>query len=601
MMQAQLPSGLAALMPQRAPRSMPQSMPQIPPDLLALMQQTQTLKQVSQPVVPETGQPTVAAQAAEAAEQMVQPQDNSPPGMEELMPGVQQRAMEMAQAAQPATQGDIQRAMAQRNPMQGGIGGLPGDVAEQGMAEGGVVGYAGPDGSTVEVDETKLPISERFKRDMRRLYEKIETDYMKRAGATPEQIAQKLGTAAPVPQPSTAVPDYTQDLGTPMPTPAKASPAPAPAPAERKKAASKPTAAPAMSLPSPDTRESTAVNPSESAVQFALARGDIKALGERLSKPTLETPEQQAYRKAQEEQYQRGIAGIATQRQRFEDAENARREALKGQGMENLISFLTRSGGAGSLFGGLAQASRGMEPIIAAQRAAEQAANEKKIQYFDLLDQRKETVEGLKLAALKGDADRVAAETARLRAVDAEIAKLQIGLGEKQAGQLLTGEQAMGRTQAEIDARSVEAAERRKHEIELEKMRRVTAQMKPKEQEYIEQAKRLKLSELTGGKPGTATPAQELEALQYALNTVKGAGRAESVEAQDRRTAMRALTDWEKETGSRLRMMNSKNPEVYANAKKEEIERIKRVFGIDLSVSPTTGGAVDTNNPLLKK
>jgi hypothetical protein len=253
--------------------------------------------------------------------------------------------------------------------------------------------------------------------------------------------------------------------------PSRVKKAPAPAPVDRKKPAVTQGAAPAMSLPFPDTRESTAVNPSESAVNFALARGDLKDLRERLSKPTPETPEQQAYRKAQEEQYNRGIAAIDQQRQRFEAAARAGAEARKDQPMENLISRLARAGGAGSLFQGLSRAQLGMEPIIAAQRAAEQAANDKKIQYFDLLDQRKETVEGLKLAALKGDADRVAAETARLRAVDAEIAKLQIGLGEKQAGQQLTGEQAMARTQADIDARAREGEANRKNALQVEGIR----------------------------------------------------------------------------------------------------------------------------------
>jgi hypothetical protein len=422
----------------------------------------QALMQTAQMVTPERG-PTVAAKVAQAAQQKMQPQA-APPGIEALLPGAEVQAAQSAQAAQPATQGDLNRLrqmMAQAPQGQGIAAG-----ADVQMAEGGIVGYAGPDGSDVKLDETNLPVNERFKRELRRLYESTglaekRAAYLQRTGATPEQIAKKLGQEPPTP--ATPIPEGSdRRLNIPaggIVSPGMAVSAPAPAPAgPRKLSAATQDAAPAMALPFPDTRESTTVNPSESAVNFALARGDLKDLRERLSKPTPETPEQQAYRKAQEDQYNRGIAAIGAQRQRFEDAEAARKAGLSNQARENLISFMTRVGGAGSLFRGMGQASRGMEPIIAAQRAAEQAANDKRIQYFDLLDQRKETVEGLKLAALKGDADRVAAETARLRAVDAEIAKLGISLTEKQAGQQLTGEQAMERTQADIDARARENA-----------------------------------------------------------------------------------------------------------------------------------------------
>jgi hypothetical protein len=225
-----------------------------------------------------------------------------------------------------------------------------------------------------------------------------------------------------------------------------------------------------------------------------------------------------------------------------------------------------------------------MEPIIAAQRAAEQAANDKKIQYFDLLDQRKETVEGLKLAALKGDADRVAAETARLRAVDAEIAKLQIGLVEKQAGQQLTGEQAMARTQADIDARAREGELNRASNERLERIRRATANQ-PGETERIEAeyARR------------RAIDPKDADAYLERIERIKGAGRTEGIAAQNANRAVTALENWRKETGKNIRMMNPKNPEAYANAEKQEIARIKQVYGVDLSV-PSAGAPTTTKS-----
>jgi hypothetical protein len=111
----------------------------IDPSLAALLQ-------TAQMVTPDQT-PTVAAQVAQAAAQKLQPQA---PGIENLLPGVQQQAMNSAQAMQPVTRGELQQMQAQGQPtMQTGIGGLPGDIASQGMAEGGVVGYAGPEGSFV--------------------------------------------------------------------------------------------------------------------------------------------------------------------------------------------------------------------------------------------------------------------------------------------------------------------------------------------------------------------------------------------------------------------------------------------------------------------
>jgi hypothetical protein len=420
----------------------------------------QALLQTAQMVTPD-GNGTVAAQQAQAALQKMQPQA-APPGIEALLPGAEVQAAQSAQAAQPATQGDLNRLrqmMAQSAPSQmgSGVGGL-GDVR---MAEGGIVGYAGPDGSYVDPQFPRVyenyvePFTgkPRNDREEEELFGPMKTARQRAIEAAAEEL---LGPASKA-RLAAAEPSRVKKV---------------PTPADRKKRAPAPTPTPAPSAPIETMMDTRNIPmPSEARDLYEATQRRIEELGGRLSKSTPETPEQQAYRKAQEDQYNRGIAAIDQQRQRFEAAARAGAEARKDQPMENLISRLARAGGAGSLFQGLSRAQLGMEPIIAAQRAAEQAANDKKIQYFDLLDQRKETVEGLKLAALKGDADRVAAETARLRAVDAEIAKLQIGLGEKQAGQRLTGEQAMARTQADIDARAREGEANRKNALQVEGIR----------------------------------------------------------------------------------------------------------------------------------
>jgi len=445
----------------------------------------QALLQTAQMVDPNTRQRTVAGKVAQAAMERMQPQA-APPGIEALLPGAEVQAAQSAQAAQPATQGDLNRLrqmMAQSAQGQGIAAG-----ADVQMAEGGIVGYS--EGGTPRTygyapdyqDARRMGINlspydspEVRRQKLERLQKMREFDEQRKSfGEIPTEASvvkdQALQQAFSPQAQATRMRDVVPAGG--IVSPGMAAPAPAPAPADRKKRAPAPTPAPAPSAPIETMMDTRNIPmPSEARDLYEATQRRIEELGKRLSKPTPETPEQQAYRKAQEDQYNRGIAAIGTQRQRFEDAENARREALKGQGMENLISRLARVGGAGSLFQGLGRAQLGMEPIIAAQRAAEQAANDKKIQYFDLLDQRKETVEGLKLAALKGDADRVAAETARLRAVDAEIAKLQIGLGEKQAGQQLTGEQAMARTQADNEARAREGEANRKNALQVEGIR----------------------------------------------------------------------------------------------------------------------------------
>jgi hypothetical protein len=547
----------------------------------------QALMQTAQMVTPERG-PTVAAKVAQAAQQKMQPQA-APPGIEALLPGAGVQAAQSAQAAQPATQGDLNRLrqmMAQAPQGQGIAAG-----ADVQMAEGGVVGFAGdgefgssvPDPSAIAMDELHV---DKFNRQRKEEYERQvarnrayrqQQEILKQKAAEQQRMqfleANAPETAAAVrAQKAAAIPNIPEGsdrrLNIPaggIVSPGMAVSAPAPTPAgPRKLSAATQDAAPAMALPFPDTRESTTVNPSESAVNFALARGDLKDLRERLSKPTPETPEQQAYRKAQEDQYKRGIAAIGTQRQRFEDAEAARKAGLSNQARENLISFMTRVGGAGSLFRGMGQASRGMEPIIAAQRAAEQAANDKKIQYFDLLDQRKETVEGLKLAALKGDADRVAAETARLRAVDAEIAKLGISLTEKQAGQQHTGEQAMARTQAEISARAEES--------EKDRRARAALQSRPgPEQQMIERA----IKSLMDANPGMA--------YHEAYDKARGSGRG--MDLKETSVELRALKDEQQDLDKRLEsaMTDSQKKPIY-----EALDRIAQRRRELMGAAPTS-------------
>lgn len=375
-------------------------------------------------------------------------------------------AMKMAQMQQAIQQMAAKQAS---SPMASGIGALPGDVASrQGMAEGGVVGYSGKDDSAVEIDETKLPVSERFRRTIERALQR--RDALKRMMSPPAVNSALVPVATSAIEASPQTPVSMTPQQREVFSPPNVTQAPAPAPTERKKPA--PTSTPARTtIPDYllDTRD-IPPPPSESSVQAAEAERIARESAEQQRKPRVKTQEEIAADAEQRRLTETGLAALETQRQRFESADQARKAALKDQPMENLISRLTRVGGAGSLFRGLGQAQLGMEPIIAGQRAAEQTANEKKIQYFDLLDQRKDAVERFNLAWLQKNAEKAMAESARIRGIDADLAKTLTTLKSDQAKQLLTGEQAEKRTKMEIDARAIENEKARKATAALQSL-----------------------------------------------------------------------------------------------------------------------------------
>lgn len=75
------------------------------------------------------------------------------------------------------------------------------------------------------------------------------------------------------------------------------------------------------------------------------------------------------------------------------------------------------------------------------------------------------------------------------------------------------------------DIQAQEAAANRAHQTQLEQYRRQTQLMKPHEQLTIERLEKYKLNELTDGKPNTATPAQQAQALREAIQEARGGAR----------------------------------------------------------------------------
>jgi hypothetical protein len=138
---------------------------QIPSGLQALMQASQILQQEAAQTAPgpQGQQPTVASQVQQAASQQ----------MPQQMPNVQQvgqqagiAAQLMAQRQQQAQDPRAVAQMAAQMLQQQGVASLPTNMQ---FREGGIIGYAGPDGSSVELEdpEAGLSMAERAERQRR--------------------------------------------------------------------------------------------------------------------------------------------------------------------------------------------------------------------------------------------------------------------------------------------------------------------------------------------------------------------------------------------------------------------------------------------------
>ena len=454
----------------------------------------QALLQTAQMVTPEQG-PTVAAQVAQAAQQKMQ---SAPPGIEALLPGVQQQAAQSAQAAQPATQGDVnqlRQMMSQMAPQGQGISA----GADVRMAEGGIVGYAGPEGSDVELD-----VSGRIKKALRDWYERTERSYMERAGATPEMVAQKLGSAAPAPAeaPEASYSNESRIGLASKPVPVAVPPAPAPSAPRRvaPESAVKP-AETGIATMLPDTRESTAVNPSEAALLNAQMQGRLNDLRESLSRKPAESEAEKAYRAAAMAEYQRGLGGIDAARQRMTESQKKQKEM-------DFINYLSGMGGGRSLFAGMRQSGQALSQ-------AQQQREASRLAYEDKLEDRRNIVENLKLATLRQDAESASAWTKELRKNEVEISKLSIDLSKDRAGQLAIAERDREKTAA--TAREGELGRASQERIaELNRQAQAALRNLPgPEQQMIERA----IKSLQDANPGM--PYHE------AYDKVRGAGRPE--------------------------------------------------------------------------
>jgi hypothetical protein len=177
---------------------------QIPSGLQALMQAAQILQQQASPSAPgpQGQQPTVAKQVEQAAAQQAMP-DMQSVGQQagiagQMMAQRQQQQQQMAQDPQAVAQMAAQM-------LQRGIGGLPANMQ---FREGGIIGYAGPEGSDVRLQsipdrdpaqfESVGERAERQRREKGSIYDPFYgLPPEVRAALEADKAAQREGTASP--------------------------------------------------------------------------------------------------------------------------------------------------------------------------------------------------------------------------------------------------------------------------------------------------------------------------------------------------------------------------------------------------------------------
>lgn len=497
---------------------------QINKELAALMQLDSAEQAIKTLLSSGVAPGTVAAQKVQQTAALTQaaPQSQAaPPGIEALLPGVQQQAMMSAQAAQPATQGDVNQ-LRQMIAQQGqGVAQLPGSDVE--MAEGGIVGYNGQTSSFIS--NLSMEEIERMSPDMRKAYFKEMLARRNAPVPTPAApvtppaasirpgvgiagaLAKKLGplgllaelfttsdediallqkaeaernatpadsrprgqenyeTLPPVVPEDTAafMGQYANVRGQGRRGPLAEAPRP-PAPertAQRKPAAevTKPAETGLPALMGPPV-------PTGSERQF----GEAMAAQGRMEIPAERTAQQ--IRKQTEDYYRslgidpdfakQRMERIAAQERRDQEEAAARAALVKDRGIENLISRLSRVQGP-TLFSGLGAAQRGMEPIVAEQRASDERFRALMRERQREADRERAAVEDMQRALADGDIAK--AEKSRNDALAARNDKnaREAEIRAKYAPQLLQAETAA----LDRASREREGAESRKTQLQV--------------------------------------------------------------------------------------------------------------------------------------
>ena len=537
----------------------------IDPSLAALLQ-------TAQMVTPDQT-PTVAAQVAQAAQQKMQPQG--------IMQGMPQARQDYANAA-PSMMRNMQQQQMQQmvrqamQPQPAGIEGLPAPNM-QGMAEGGVVGFASrgyvnpefPEVyETTEADLYPERLRESAKRKQEEEERRKKLEFLETVGA-PQATQYREPT--PI-KPSVPAPQLTVGNAPPMApeaqrlmdrqrVPAPRPPAPAP----------RPPAPPAE--PQSGIAQLVAPTP-ESAMASArstLGLGDTSSL----------RAKEAAYLEALKAQPAKGQQGLAALQAQQSDLQRMYDKAEKESNINSVIQQLL---GRGEGPGGSARASMAFSEREDARRRTYgelQVANATK----------RDAIIDLQNARDAGNAKAALEAEQRIRQADLAIAKAE---GDW-AGHIATSQANVYGTQV----RSENEAANRANAIELERLRRATASMPGETERILAEFNRRKAKD----------PADAEQYLQN-IERIKGLGKPTDRAVLTYAQAAKIVDERLSEPQTAYALMN----EEVAAAKKEGRQprsrdqirealirrEVQMAGGGGPAASPTTGGTVDRNNPLLK-
>lgn len=526
----------------------------IDPALAALMQ-------TAQMVTPDQT-PTVAAQVAQAAQQKMQPQ-----GIAQGMP----QARQDFQAAMPSMMRNMQQQQMQKmvqqamQPKPAGIEGLPSNIR---MAEGGVVGYAGPDGSFVgpsfaqNLSDAEI---ERMTPEQRKAYYKQMLS--RRNAPTPVPpptsspgmsarpglgiagaIAKKLGPLGLLAGLFTtsdeeiallnkaeaernAVPDDGRPRGQENyePTPQLIVGNAPPMAPEAQRMTDRQVPRGIVSAPPPPVQRPPA--PATAAPTGLAALPAIKEPGG-MDRDRIETAgsafltqaekdiaaaqgieaRRKEAMKSMPDLNQRGIAAL-------EAAEQERKRLL---GIDRSDDSRRRWAGVFRGWGGDRDA---YDRIVGGIANRDALANQAQLGF-----------EQARIKEMQAQQARALGEFDRERALLKESADMKnkarddMLRAQQITAQVESGELTSRTNVYDAQMRARDAELNREAQRKLEEYRRQTQLMKPKEQDMVSRLEALKLIELTGGKPETATPAQKVQALESAIRGSRGTGVEEKAE-----------------------------------------------------------------------
>lgn len=477
----------------------------IPQELSALMALEQGMRQGQvSPTTPD-GSPTVAAQLAGAAKQQMSPQMSQQMSPQQMSPAVNQIAQQAGLASQiqamqqqQAQQALMQQAMQQGrpSPMDAGIAAAPGAQAVR-MADGGIVGYAPGGGAE---DEAFVPPSElgggieyrereTEEEHRRRLAEEraaVIARLDRETQAAREQVASE-GFRRGDPRSLASMPTAAQQLGQEMPPPEERVQRAAPRPAGQPSAAPAPGGVAALfeqqrkgleGMKGPATPEEILANERRTR---AVKDEYLRSIG---IDPDMFTKREAEDKKLMDEQ--RALLRERMERERAADTPLSRvAAALRG--------FRQMKGqGAGQ---GMLSAYANLENQVQSGQMRMDQLRDFELQLNQLDINTRRALDDARRATAEGRWNDAAKDMANATAFDNRKKELIADTYGKQA--------------------PVMVQERQVQEM---------AAGRNMDQRRIQEMYQLRLNTITGGKQ--PTDSQKLEAMEYALQAVKGAAGA---------------------------------------------------------------------------